>query len=69
MSRRWSVNQLAQIVHYEMRAMMFQLLSVSLARDSDHKSEVAAAPGLDSRDGVLDDDGPCRRNSEQPCAN
>src|SRR5262245_36415975 len=52
-----------------MCAMMFQLLSVSLARDSDHKSEVAAKPGLDSRDGVLDDDRPCRLNSKQPRPN
>src|SRR5262249_15757896 len=69
MSKRWSVNQFAQIVHHEMCAMMFQLLSVSLARDSDHESEVAVKPGLDSRDGVLDDDGPCRLNSKQPCPN
>src|SRR5262245_48079197 len=68
-SRRCSVNQLVQIVHYDMRAMTFQLLSVPLSGDTDHKSEVAAKPGLDPRDGILDDDRPCRFNSKQPRSN
>ena len=61
---RWSVNQFAQIVHYEMRAMVPKLLGVPLARDPDHQPEVAVTPGLDSRDGILDNDRSCRRNPE-----
>jgi hypothetical protein len=51
-----------------MRTMVLQLLGISLARDTDHKSEVATMGGLDSRDGILDDDGPCRFNPQQLCS-
>ena len=36
----WSVNQFAQIVHHQMRAMVPKLLGVPLARDADHQAEV-----------------------------
>jgi hypothetical protein len=48
-----------------MRAMVPELLGVSLARDTDHQSEVPVTPGLDSRDGILNDDCSCRVNSER----
>jgi hypothetical protein len=50
-----------------MRAMVPKLLGVPLARDTDYQPEVPGAPGLDPRDGILDDDSSCRRNSELPC--
>ena len=61
----WSVNQFAQIVHHQMCAMVPKLLGIALARDADHKPEVPGTPGLNSRDGILDDDRPCRLNPEQ----
>ena len=47
-----------------MRAMVPKLLGVPLARDTDHQPEVPVTPGLDSRDGILDDDRSCRLNPE-----
>jgi hypothetical protein len=41
---RWSVNQFAQIVHHQMRAMVPKLLGVPLARDADHESEIRVQP-------------------------
>ena len=43
-----------------MRAMVPKLLGVPLARDTDYQPEVAGAPGLDPRDGILDDHTACR---------
>jgi len=63
----WSVNQLAQIVHYQMRAMAPKLIGISFARDADHKAEVPVGPGLHSREGVLNDNRSSRLNSEQFC--
>ena len=40
---RWSVNQFAQIVHHQMRAMVPKLLGIPLACDADHKAEVPVA--------------------------
>ena len=60
----WFVNQFAQIVHHQMRAMAPKRLSVPLARDADHEPEVPLAPGLDSSEGILDDDRSCRRHPE-----
>ena len=45
-----------------MRAMVLKLLGIPLARDTDHKSEVSISAGLDSGDGILDDDRACRFN-------
>jgi hypothetical protein len=56
---RWSVKQLAQIVHHLMRAMLPKLLGVAFARDAAHKPEVPLAPGLDPSDSILDDDRSC----------
>jgi hypothetical protein len=50
-----------------MRTMVPELLGVSLARDTDHQPEVPVTPGLDSRDGILDNDRSRRRNSELLC--
>jgi hypothetical protein len=44
--------------------MVLQLLGIPLARDADHKSEVPSSAGLDSGDGILDDDRSCRLNPE-----
>jgi hypothetical protein len=48
-----------------MRAMVPKLLGVPLSRDTDHQPKVPATPGLDSRDGILNDDCSCRVNSER----
>ena len=50
-----------------MRAMVPKLLGVPLARDTDYQPKVPAAPGLDPRDGILDDDRSRQRNSELLC--
>src|SRR5262249_3617001 len=63
-ARRWSVNQLTQIVYHQMRAVVLQLLSIPLARDADHKPEIPVRPGLHSREGVLDDNRSRRLNPE-----
>jgi hypothetical protein len=63
--RRRSVSQFAKIVHHHIRAMAPKLLGISLAGDADHESELAATPGVDSRDGVLDDDRARRLNLKQ----
>ena len=47
-----------------MRAMLLQLLGIPLARDADHKSEVAVKSSLDSGDGILDDNRSCRLNAQ-----
>jgi hypothetical protein len=47
-----------------MRAMVPKLIGVPLARHTDHQPEVPATPGLDSRDGILDNDRSCRLNPE-----
>src|SRR5262249_35093554 len=60
----WSVNQLAQIIHNQMRTMVLKLLGIPLARNANHKSEVPVKPSRDSRDGILDDNCPCRLNPE-----
>ena len=39
-----------------MRALVPKILGVPLPRDADHKSEAPAKPGLDPRNGILDDD-------------
>ena len=41
-----------------MSAMMFQFLRIPLACDTDHKSEASISAGLNSGDGILDDNGP-----------
>jgi hypothetical protein len=51
----WSVDQFAQIVHHQMRAMMPELVGISLACDADHKAKAPGRPGLHSREGILDD--------------
>jgi hypothetical protein len=63
--RRRSVSQFAKIVHHHIRAMAPKLLGISLAGDADHESELAATPGVDSRDGVLDNDRARRLNVKQ----
>src|SRR5262252_331067 len=63
----WSVDQFAQIVHHQMRAVTLELIGIPLARDTNHKSELPFEPGLDAGDGILDDDRPRRFNPEQPC--
>ena len=50
-----------------MRAMMLQLLRIPLARDTDHKSEVSISAGLNSGDGILDDNRPFGSDPEQLC--
>jgi hypothetical protein len=60
-----SVSQFAEIVHHHIRTMVPKLLRIPLPGDADHKSKVAAMPGLDSRDGILDDDGARRLNLKQ----
>ena len=50
-----------------MSAMVFQLVCIPLARYTDHKSEVSTDAGLDSGDGILDDNGPYRFNLKQLC--
>jgi len=62
-----SVNQFAKIVYHQLRAMLPKLLSVPLARDTDHKPKMPVKPGLDSRDGILDDNRPRRLDPEQLC--
>ena len=47
-----------------MRAMVPKLFGVPLARDTDHQPEVPATPGLDARDGILDNDRSCRLDPE-----
>ena len=49
------MNQFAQIVHHQMRAMAPKLIGIPLARDADHKPEIPVRPSLHSREGVLDD--------------
>jgi hypothetical protein len=46
---------------------MLQLLRAAPARDPDHKAEISIRAGLDSGDGVLDDNGPCRLDPEKSC--
>ena len=46
---------------------MLQFLRIPLARDTDHKSEASISAGLDSGDGILDDNGPYRFNPQQLC--
>src|SRR6516162_9109412 len=55
----WSVNQFPQIAYHQMRAMLLQLLGIPFARDADHKSEVPSRAGLNSGDGILDDNRSC----------
>src|SRR5262249_43477943 len=50
-----------------MRAMMLQLLRIPFARDTNHKPEVPTRAGLDSGNGVLDDNRPCRLDPEESC--
>ena len=46
---------------------MLQFFRIPLARDADHKSEVSISAGLDSGDGVLNDDGPFWFTPQQLC--
>jgi hypothetical protein len=41
---RWSVDQFAQIVYHQMRAMMLKLLGIPFTRDADHKPNFPAEP-------------------------
>ena len=66
-AKRWSVQQFGQIVDYQMSAMMLQFLRIPLACDTDHKSEASTSAGLDSGDGVLNDDGPFWFTPQQLC--
>src|SRR6516225_10011140 len=50
-----------------MRAMVLKLRGIPLAGDADHKPEVPAAPGLHSRERILDDDRSRRLNRQQLC--
>ena len=63
----WSVDQFAQIAHHHMRAMVLKLRGIPLTGDADHKPEVPAAPGLHSRESILDDDRSRRLNRQQLC--
>ena len=47
-----------------MRAMVLKLIGIPFARDADHKAEVPVSPGLDARDGILDDYCPRRLDPE-----
>ena len=67
MMEHWSVNQIAEIVNNELRAMLPQLPGVSLARDTDHKAEMPVGPGLDPRNGILDDNRPLGLGAKQLC--
>ena len=51
----WSINELAQIVHDQMRAMAPKLFGIALTRDPDHKPEIPVGSGLHPREGILDD--------------
>jgi hypothetical protein len=62
-----SVNQLAQIVHYQTRAMAPKFLCVPFARDADHKAKVPGRPSHHSRDGILYYNRACRLDPEQLC--
>ena len=64
----WSVNQFAQIVHYEMRAMAPKLFGIALARDPDYEAKSPCRPGLHSRKRVLYDNRPPGLNPEQLCS-
>ena len=46
---------------------MLQFLRIPLARDTDHKSEPPISTGLDSGNGILDDNGTCRFNPQKLC--
>ena len=61
---RWLFNQFGKIVHHQMCAIVLKFIGIALARDADHKSEVTASPGLDARDGILDDNRPRRLHPE-----
>ena len=50
-----------------MRAMTLQFLCIPLARDTDHKPEAPIRAGLNSRNGILDDNRPCRIDPEELC--
>jgi hypothetical protein len=50
----WSVSQLGEIVHHEMRAMAPKLLGISLACNADNKAKAPSRPSLNSREGILD---------------
>ena len=50
-----------------MRAMVLQLLGIPFARDADHKSEVPSRAGLNSGDGIFNDNRSRRLNPEQLC--
>ena len=62
-----SVNQFAEIVYYELRAMPPKLPGVTLARDTDYKPEMPFGPGFDPRDGILDDNRPLGLGAKQLC--
>src|SRR5262249_52789089 len=57
-------NQLAQIVHHQMRAVAPKLIGIPLARDTNNKPELAATPGLHSGYGIFDDNRSRRFNAE-----
>ena len=50
-----------------MCTMASKLIGIPLARDADHKPEVPVAPGLHSREGVLDDNRSRGLGAEQFC--
>src|SRR4029077_4625328 len=66
-ARRWSLDQFAQVVDHQMRAMTLQLLRIPLACDADHKPELPIGTGLNSGNGILDDHRPYRLNTELLC--
>ena len=47
---RRSVNQIAQVVHHQLRSIIPKFFGVVLARDADHQTEVAVRSGLDPRE-------------------
>jgi hypothetical protein len=51
----WSVNQFAQIFHYQMRAMAPKLIGIPFACDANHEPELPVKPGFHPRERILDD--------------
>src|SRR5918993_2899241 len=64
---RRSVDEFAQIVHYQVCAMTPKLLGISPARDPNDQPELAGKSGLDARKRVLDYYGSGWLNPEQLC--
>jgi len=50
-----------------MRTMLLKVFGIRLTRDADYESKPPTRARLHSRDGIFNDDGPCRFNAQQFC--